>query len=133
MPSYLLDTDILSNLMRDPRGRVAQRIARLDEQAVCTSAIVIAEIRYGIAKIGSQRLADQLSAILGGLDVLPFETPADVRYGEIRARLERAGNVIGANDMLIGAHALALGLTLVTANEREFARVRGLAIENWLR
>lgn len=133
MPSYLLDTDILSNLMRDPRGRVAQRIARLDEQAVCTSAIVIAEIRYGIAKIGSQRLADQLSAILGGLDVLPFEAPADVRYGEIRARLERTGNVIGANDMLIGAHALALGLTLVTANEREFARVRGLAIENWLR
>ena len=71
--------------------------------------------------------------ILAGIEVFPFEAPADVRYGALRAELERTGGPIGANDMLIAAQALSLGLTLVTANEREFARVSGLNIENWLR
>jgi tRNA(fMet)-specific endonuclease VapC len=130
--AYLLDTNILSDLMRHPAGRIANRIAQT-EQRVCTSIIVIAELKYGIAKVGSRRLAIQLAAILGGIDVLPFETPADVAYAELRTRLERAGRPIGGNDMLIAAHALALDLTLVTANEREFSRVPDLRIENWLR
>jgi tRNA(fMet)-specific endonuclease VapC len=130
--AYLLDTNILSDLMRHPAGRIANRIAQT-EQRVCTSIIVIAELKYGIAKAGSRRLAIQLAAILGGIDVLPFETPADVAYAELRTRLERAGRPIGGNDMLIAAHALALDLTLVTANEREFSRVPDLRIENWLR
>lgn len=133
MPSHLLDTDILSDLMRHPQGRIAQRIARLGEDRVCTSIVVIAELRAGIAKRRSRRLADQLAAILDGLDVLPLEAPADASYGELRARLEQSGNAIGGNDMLIAAHALALELTLVTGNEREFSRVRGLRVENWLR
>jgi len=130
--AYLLDTNILSDLMRHPAGRIANRIAQTEQQ-VCTSIIVIAELKYGIAKAGSRRLAIQLAAILGGIDVLPFETPADMAYAELRTRLEQAGRPIGGNDMLIAAHALTLDLTLVTANEREFSRVPDLRIENWLR
>lgn len=130
--AYLLDTNILSDLMRRPAGRVANRIAQT-QQRVCTSIIVIAELKYGIAKAGSRRFATQLAAILGGIDVLPFETPADVAYAELRTRLERAGRPIGGNDLLIAAHALALDMTLVTGNEREFSRIPDLRIENWLR
>src|SRR5438105_7487579 len=104
MASYLLDTNILSQLMRDPYGRIAGRIAQLGEQQVCTSIIVVAELRFGIAKSRSRRLAAQLTAILNGLEVLPFDAPADMRYAELRAQLEESGNVIGANDMLIAAH-----------------------------
>ena len=129
---YLLDTNILSNLLRDPGGRAAQRLARAGADQVCTSIIVVAELRYGIAKARSGRLETQFEAILPGIDVMPFEPPADLSYGDLRTRLERAGTPIGGNDMLIAAHTLALGLTLVTANEREFSRVPDLRIENWL-
>ena len=118
--------------MRHPAGRAANRIAQT-QQRVCTSIIVIAELKYGIAKAGSRRFAIQLAAILGGIDVLRFETPADAAYAELRTRFERDGGPIGANDMLIAAHALAHDLTLVTANEREFSREPELRIENWLR
>ncbi len=130
---YLLDTNILSDLMRSPAGRVAARIAQLGGQQVCTSVIVVAELRYGIARNRSRRLSAQLVAILGGLDVLPFEPPADITYAELSAGLERRGSPIGGNDLLIAAHALALDLTLVSANEREFSRVPNLRVENWLR
>ena len=128
---YLLDTNILSDLMRHPGGRIADQIAQT-EQYVCTSIIVVAELKYGIVKAGSRRLARQLAAILGGIEVIPFETPADVAYAELRTQLERAGRPIGGNDLLIAAHALTLDMTLVTANEREFARIPDLRIENWL-
>jgi tRNA(fMet)-specific endonuclease VapC len=133
MPSFLLDTNILSDLMRNPGGLVAKQTARVGEQSVCTSIIVLAEVRFGIAKRRSRRLAAQLVAILAGIEVFPFEAPADEIYGALRADLERSGSPIGANDTLIAAQALSLGMTLVTDNEREFARVPGLRIENWLR
>ena len=133
MPSFLLDTNILSDLMRNPGGLVAKQTARVGEQSVCTSIIVLAEVRFGIAKRRSRRLAAQLVAILAGIEVFPFEAPADEIYGALRADLERSGGPIGANDTLIAAQALSLGMTLVTDNEREFARVPGLRIENWLR
>jgi tRNA(fMet)-specific endonuclease VapC len=133
MPSFLLDTNIVSDLMRNPGGRVAERIAQIGDQAVCSSIVVVAEIRSGIAKSRSRRLASRLAAILPGIEVFPFEAPADETYGALRAELERTGGPIGANDMLIAAQALSLGLTLVTDNEREFARVSGLKVENWLR
>jgi len=129
---YLLDTNILSDLMRRPSGRIADRIAQTG-QSVCTSIIVVAELKYGVVKAGSRRFAGQLAAILGGIEIIPFETPADVAYAELRTQLERAGRPIGGNDLLIAAHALALDLTLVTANEREFSRVPKLRVENWLR
>ncbi|MSO77516.1 MAG: type II toxin-antitoxin system VapC family toxin [Alphaproteobacteria bacterium] len=130
---YLLDTNVVSDLVRNPHGGVAERIAKVGESQVRTSIIVAAELRYGAAKKGSPRLAAQVEAVLGALDVLPFETPADVVYGLIRSRLEASGGPIGGNDLLIAAQAMALGLTIVTDNEREFARIDGLPRENWLR
>ena len=130
---YMLDTNIVSDLVRHPQGRIAEHIRKVGEAQVCTSIIVAAELRYGATKKGSQRLTAQLETVLGGLDVLPFEAPADAAYGLIRTRLEQAGTPIGGNDLLIAAQALALGLTMVTENEREFSRVPGLSVENWLR
>jgi tRNA(fMet)-specific endonuclease VapC len=130
---YLLDTNVVSDLVRAPQGRVAKRVGGVGEAHVCTSIVVAAELRYGAAKRGSARLTEQLEAVLGALDVLPLEEPADATYGSIRARLEQAGQPIGANDLLIAAQAVALGHTLVTDNEQEFRRVQELACENWLR
>ena len=130
---YLLDTNVVSDLVHHPQGRVTQRIREIDEAQVCTSVIVAAELRYRAARKGSPRLTAQLEAVLGTLEVLPFETPADETYGLLRARLERAGQSIGGNDLLIAAQAVTLGYTLVTGNEREFARIDNLSCENWLR
>ena len=129
---YLLDTNVVSDLIRNPQGRVAEHIRRVGEAQVCTSIIVAAELRYGATKRGSPRLTTQLEAVLGALEVLPFEAPADAVYGLIRSRLEQAGKPIGGNDLLIAAQAIALGNTVVTDNEGEFARIDGLPRENWL-
>ena len=129
---FLLDTNVISELVRHPHGRLADRIAAVSEQHVCTSIIVAAELRYGAVRKASARLAAQLEAVLAAIDVLALETPVDSVYGELRARLER-GQSIGANDLLIAAHALTLGHTVVTDNEREFSRIVDLRIENWLR
>ena len=130
---YLLDTNIVSDLVRNPQGRVAQKIRKVGERQVCTSIIVASELRYGAAKKQSPRLTAQLQAVFSALEVVPFESPADTAYGSLRARLEKAGRPIGGNDLLIAAQALALGYTIVSDNEREFARIPGLAHENWLR
>lgn len=130
---YLLDTNVFSDLVRNPQGRVAGHIRRVGEAQVCTSIIVSAELRFGATKKASARLASRLEAVLGTLDVLPYEAPADTAYGLLRARLEQAGRSIGNNDLLIAAQVLALGHTLVTDNEREFARIDDLPRENWLR
>jgi tRNA(fMet)-specific endonuclease VapC len=130
---YLLDTNIVSDLVRNPHGSVAQLIRKVGEAQVCTSIIVAAELRYGATKKGSPRLSAQLEAVLGALQVLPFEVPADAVYGLLRTRLEKAGRPIGANDLLIAAQALTLGCTIVTDNDKEFAHVEDLRRENWLR
>ncbi len=130
---YLLDTNMVSDLFRDPLGKVSHHIEKVGESKVCTSIIVVAELRYGIAKKNSPRLSARLEMILGTLDVLPFEPPADKVYGVIRTHLEKSGRPIGANDLLIASQAIALAYTLVSDNEREFARVEGLQLENWLR
>jgi len=130
---YLLDTNTVSDLIRNPQGRVFQHIRKVGEDKVCTSIIVAAELRFGAAKKGSPRLTAQLEGVLSALEVLPLETPADKAYGFIRARLEKAGRPIGGNDLLIASQALALGHTVVTDNEAEFRRIEGLRHENWLR
>ncbi len=130
---FLLDTNIVSDLIRNPQGRVATQIDAVGVDNVCTSIVVAAELRYGAVRRASARIAGLVEGLLTRLDVLPFETPADTVYGEIRVQLERAGTPIGPNDLLIAAHALALGHTLVTDNEREFSRIKSLTIENWLR
>lgn len=133
MTRYLLDTNIVSDLIRHPQGQAAGRLADLPDDAVCTSVIVAAELRYGAAKKQSPRLTAQLEIVLGALEILSWDQPADQIYGEVRADLERKGRLIGPHDLLIAAHALSLGTTLVTDNEAEFARVARLRIENWLR
>jgi tRNA(fMet)-specific endonuclease VapC len=130
---YLLDTNIVSDLVRHPQGRAAAKIAEVGEDAVATSIIVAAELRYGAAKKASPRLTAQLEAVLGVLEIITLEVPADASYGAARVALEAAGTPIGANDLLIAAQALALDMIVVTDNEREFARVDGLRHENWLR
>jgi len=128
----MLDTNIISDLIRDPQGRAAKRIAKVGEDNICTSIIVAAELRYGCAKSGSKRLLKAVEDLLGEITVLPFAVPADSEYGGIRSELEAAGKPIGGNDLLIAAHAQATGATIVTANADEFKRIRGLSVENWL-
>lgn len=128
----MLDTNIVSELARNPRGIVASRIAEVGPDAICVSIITAAELRYGCAKKGSPKLLAQIEAILGSVQVLALDVPADTEYGGIRAELESAGKPIGPNDLFIAAHAYALEATLVTANVGEFSRIRALTVENWL-
>ncbi len=129
---YLLDTNIISDLVRHPQGLVFQRIAAVGENCICTSIIVVCELRFGAAKNGSLRLVQQLEHIFEVLPILSLEPPVDQHYAAIRTHLEQKGTPISPNDLLIAAHALVLNLTLVTANVREFERLPGLRVENWL-
>ena len=129
MPGYLLDTNILSDLVHHPRSGMAARQLALVRgyggEDISTSIIAAAELRYGVVKRGSTRLVRQVETVLGVLDVLPFEVPANVIYGR------RPDQPMGGNDLLIAAHALAAQLTLVT-DDRGFARIPELLRENWL-
>jgi tRNA(fMet)-specific endonuclease VapC len=128
----MLDTNVISDLIRNPQGKAAKRVARVGEDNICTSIIVAAELRYGCAKSGSKRLLNAVEDLLSEIKVLPFDLPADAEYGAIRSVLEVAGTPSGSNDLLIAAHAHATGATIVTANTKEFKRVHGLKVENWL-
>lgn len=134
--SHLLDTNILSDLVRNPQGVIANGISQLGEDKVCTSIIVASELRSGARKhrvrTGSDRIYDQVEAILSAIEILAFDHPADQTYAEIREALEAIGTPIGPNDLLIAAHAKAHKLIVVTANEDEFLRVPGIKVENWL-
>ena len=129
--SCLLDTNVVSELVRRPNGEVARRVVLLDPRSFAISVIVAAELRYGAARRGSARLSSQVEAVLSAIAVLPLEEPVDRHYAVIRSELERIGQPIGHNDLLIAAHARALGATLVTRNLREFHRVSGLSVESW--
>lgn len=130
--SHLLDTNILSCLIKNPQGMIKERLAALPADAVCTSIIVACELRYGVTKRASPALTQRVEALLDHLPVLPFDSAADRHYGAIRSTLERQDQIIGGNDLLIAAHCRSLGLTLVSGNVREFERVPGLRVENWL-
>ncbi|MDF3889110.1 PIN domain-containing protein [Cupriavidus basilensis] len=132
MPVYLLDTNIVSDAIRNTRGPCAARIGAVDPDSLCTSIIVAAELRFGVAKKGSAALAQRVEQALSGLRVLPLDGDADRHYGQLRADLERRGQLIGANDMLIAAHAMAVDAVLVTDNTAEFSRIDGLQCENWI-
>ncbi|USJ25619.1 type II toxin-antitoxin system VapC family toxin [Ensifer adhaerens] len=129
---FMLDTNIVFELARNPRGQVAERIAAVGSEAICVSIITAAELRYGCAKKGSPKLLAQIEALLESILVLALDVPADAKYGNIRTELEAAGKPIGPNDLLIAAHACAAGAVLVTANAREFTRIPNLRVENWL-
>ncbi len=129
---YLLDTNILSDLVRKPQGNVAKNIARVGERIICTSIIVASELRFGAEKRNFKALTNQINTILSAVDILPFEVPSDLYYAETRNYLERKGQSIGPNDLLIAAHCLSLDCIMVTANTREFSRIPKLRVENWL-
>ncbi len=132
MTGYLLDTNVLSHLVRNPRGRVRDHIAKVGESAVWTSVIVAGELRFGAIKSGSPRLRQSVEAVLDTITVNPIRPPADNEYARLRQTLEAFGHPIGPNDMLVAAHALTENATLVTANTREFRRVPGLAVSDWV-
>lgn len=136
MAVYLLDTNIMSDLIKHPQGTVMKHIERVGEDNIVTSIIVAAELRYGAEKKASQRLTERVDAILSRIDILPIATDIDRTYGTIRVDLEQKGTPIGANDLLIAAQVSNLNeeqhCILVTANTREFERVENLNLENWL-
>jgi tRNA(fMet)-specific endonuclease VapC len=130
---YLLDANTLSDVVRNPHGVVAGHILRVGDANVCTSIVVAAELRFGARRKGSRSLADRVASVLDAIAIVSFEPPADETYAAIRADLERAGRAIDGNDLLVAAHVVTLGCTLITDNERDFRRVRGLSLQNWLR
>jgi tRNA(fMet)-specific endonuclease VapC len=129
---YLLDTNILADLIKNPAGRARQRIAEIGEANVCTSIIVACELRFGARKKNAPLLTMRIERLLQTIEVLPLDRDVDRAYAEVRATLEAMGRPSGANDLLIAAHALNEDCVLVTNNESEFAQVPGLTIENWL-
>jgi len=132
MPRYMLDTDTCSYVMKRSSDAVLKRLQKVPVSDVCISVITKSELLYGV-ELSPRRQQDEaaLSAFLGYVEVLDFPDKASSHYARIRADLKTAGKMIGANDLLIAAHARSLGLTLVTNNTREFRRVRDLAMENW--
>ena len=131
-PAWMLDTNTLSDLIRNPRGALVQRLSSTEPDSVCTSIVVACELRFGARRKGSDTLTQRVEQLLESLTVLPLDEPADQHYADIRATLERAGTPIGNHDLFIAAHARSRGMTLVTGNLREFERVPGLRVENWL-
>ena len=128
---YMLDTNIFSSLLKNPDGAVSKKIEKAGERSICCSIIVACELRYGAEKKQSDALTRRVDTILAAMPVIPLTQPVDRAYGLLRATLNSAGQPIGPNDMLIAAHALTENLTLVTANLKEFQRVRALSVENW--
>ncbi len=129
---YLLDTNILSELIKNPRGVIFSKIQEVGEDKICASIIVACESRFGARKKNSPKLIEKLEVILDSIEILPFIHPIEEYYAEIRTYLEQQGTPIGGNDLLIAAHAISLNLTVITNNVREFSRVPNLKVENWL-
>ena len=132
MPRYMLDTDTCSYIMRRSPESVLKKLAKIPVSDVCISVITKSELLHGV-EVSPKRRQDEaaLAAFLRCVDVLDFPDIASSHYAQIRADLKTRGTMIGANDLLIAAHARNLGLTLITNNTREFRRVRNLSIDNW--
>lgn len=129
---YLLDTNILSDLIKHPTGKIFSKIQEVQEENICTSIIVACELKFGAAKKNSPRLIERVNLILDWIPVLPLTSTVETEYANTRTYLERKGTPIGGNDLLIAAHALSLNLIVVTNNIREFSLIPNLRRENWL-
>lgn len=131
---YLLDTNICIYLINERSSHALEKLASVDPEEVSVSSVTFAELQYGVEKSAArERNAKALDLFFVPLLVLPFDVEAARAYGRVRAELERRGKPIGGMDLMIAAHALSTRATLVTNNVREFARVRGLTVENWTR
>lgn len=131
MAAYLIDTDVLWRVIRDPHGEIAARLLALDEANVATSVIVACELRYGAEKKRNASLSERVEALLGSLPVLALEPAVDRVYGGLRRQLESTGTLVGAHHLLIAAHAVTTGRTLITRNGHELSRVPTVALETW--
>lgn len=133
---YLLDTDILSNLVkRAPSAALVAKLASVPADNQFTSSVTLGEMIYGACRLPAQTsllLGRIESTLLPNLPVLPFDAAAARHYGKVRAELEQQGRPLGEADLRIGAIALSRGLTVVTGNVRHFRRIPGLSVENWL-
>jgi len=130
---YMLDTNICVYLIKHNPVQVRAQFEKRQPGDISLSSVVLAELMYGISKSQyKERNLAALEMFLIPLEVMPFDEHATGIYGDIRADLERSGQVIGGNDLFIAAHALALNATLVSNNLKEFARVPGLKLENWV-
>ena len=127
----MLDTNALSELIRNPQGALARRLGAIAPERICTSIVAACELRFGALRKGSAPLTRRVEQLLGALTVLPFEPPADAHYADIRATLERRGKPIGSHNLLIAAHARSRGMVLITRNLGEFRRVPKLPAEGW--
>lgn len=129
---YMLDTNIVVYAKNNRPEVVYERMSRFDPEDLCVSVITLAELEYGVFNSSNpERNQLALTLFLANIEVVPFDDDAAVEYGRIRADLKRKGTPIGANDLMIAAHAKSLGVTLVTNNTRKFGRVEGLSIEDW--
>jgi tRNA(fMet)-specific endonuclease VapC len=130
--AWMFDTNALSELIKSPQGSVARRLQGVAAGSVCTSVVVACELRFGAQRKASPVLQKRVEDLLSALPVLAFDGPADQHCADIRLGLERAGTPIGGMDLMIAAHARSLGLCVVTHNVREFNRVPGLLVEDWV-
>ena len=132
MMKYMLDTNICIYIIKEKPRKVLDKFHTLDIGNVCISSVTLAELEYGVEKSDyKERNKLALAGFLSSIDILPFSDKAAAEYGKIRANLERQGNIIGAYDLMIGAHALSENITLVTNNTKEFKRIKNLSLENW--
>ncbi len=129
---YLLDTNILTDLARHPFGLCSQRFKAISDELVFTSVIVAGEVQFGIDRFRAFRLLQQMEKVMETIEIRPLKVDAIKFYSATRADLELRGLPIGANDMWIAAHALAEDAVLVSNNIREFSRINGLKVENWM-
>lgn len=129
---YMLDTNICIYIIKRRPAEVIEKFRTFAVSEIAVSSITLAELEYGVSKSQHvEKNRDALALFVSPLDILPFNSLAAVKYGEIRAKQEKDGSPVGSMDMLIAAHAMSRGLTLVTNNTREFERIEGLRIENW--
>jgi len=129
---YMLDTNICIYIIKEKPKKVINKFHTLDVGDICISSITLAELEYGVEKSQyTERNRLALAGFLSSIEILSFSDKTAKSYGRIRANLERQGNIIGAYDLMIGAHALSENLILVTNNTKEFQRINNLSLENW--
>jgi len=127
---YLLDTNAASYAINKKSAGMDRHLAKTPMAELAISAVTEGELRYGAARSGSSPLQATVEQFLLGVTIFPWDSDAATQYGELRAVLEREGRLMGSLDMMIAAHTLALGLTLIT-NDRAFGRIRKLKTEDW--
>ena len=133
MKLYILDTDTCSYIIRERPISVLERFRKLAMEQICISSVTYAELLYGVARSSSRRINRPIvDDFVRHLDVIDWDTGAAEQYGQIRADLEARGEPVGAMDMMIAAHAKSIKAVLVTNNQKHFARIKGLKVENWV-